>query len=48
MPVLVRSQGHLRPVVVPDPAVEHPLVRDVHEGITREEAELRIRSFLLR
>lgn len=48
VPVLVRSQGHLRPLVVPDPAVENPLVHDLREGIAREEAELRIRSFLLR
>lgn len=48
VPVRVRSQGHLRPVLVPDPAADHPLVRDAREGIAREEAELRIRSFLLR
>lgn len=48
VPVLLHSRGHLRPVIAPEPSCEHPLVRDLVEGITREEAELRIRAFLLR
>lgn len=48
VPVLVRARGLARPEIVPDPDFDHPLVRDVQEGITRAEAELRIRAFLLR
>lgn len=48
VPVLLRARGLARPEIVPDPGTDHPLVRDVQEGITREEAELRIRAFLLR
>ena len=47
VPLLVRSRGHLRPVVGPEPDCEHPLARDLAQGISREEAELRIRAFLL-
>lgn len=48
VPVLVRTQGRFRPVISPDSTYDHPLVRDFHDGITRQEAELRIRSFQLR
>lgn len=47
VPMLLHSRGHLRPVIAPDPSCEHPLVRDLVDGITRGEAELRIRAFLL-
>ena len=46
--VLVHSRGDLRPLIGPDPTNESPLGRDLLGGITREEAELRIRAFLLR
>lgn len=36
-----------RPQLRPDSLYDHPLVRDVHRGISRVEAELRIRAFLL-
>lgn len=36
-----------RPQLRPDSLYDHPLVRDVHRGISRTEAELRIRAFLL-
>lgn len=36
-----------RPQLRPDSLYAHPLVRDVHRGISRAEAELRIRAFLL-
>lgn len=48
VPVLVHSRGDLRPLIGPDPTNESPLGRDLLGGITREEAELRIRAFLLR
>src|SRR5690606_29113373 len=48
VPVLVHSRGDLRPLIGPDPTNESPLGRDLLDGITREEAELRIRAFLLR
>lgn len=48
VPVLVRTRGRLRPLLSPDSTFDHPLVRDALDGISREEAELRIRSFLLR
>lgn len=48
VPVLVHSRGNLRPLIGPDPTSESPLGRDLTGGITREEAELRIRAFLLR
>lgn len=43
----VITRGLERPHLMPDPESDHPLARDVHHGITREEAELRIRSLLL-
>lgn len=36
-----------RPQLRPDSLYGHPLVRDAHRGISRVEAELRIRAFLL-
>lgn len=48
VPVLVRTRGRFRPVISPDSTFDHPLVRDFHDGITRKEAELRIRAFQLR
>lgn len=48
VPVLVHTRGNLRPLIGPDPTSESPLGRDLVDGITREEAELRIRAFLLR
>lgn len=47
VPLLVSSRGHLRPEVGPEPGCELPLARDLVQGITRKEAELRIRAFLL-
>lgn len=43
----VTTRGDLRPFLEPDPEVDHPLVRDFYDGISYEEAELRIRSLLL-
>lgn len=48
VPVLVRTRGAYRPMLSPDSTFDHPLVRDFHNGVTREEAELRIRAFLLK
>lgn len=36
-----------RPQLRPDSLHRHPLSRDVHRGISRAEAELRVRAFLL-
>lgn len=47
VPVQVLTRGLVRPEIVPDSTFEHPLVRDFYDGITRKEAELRIRSMLL-
>lgn len=47
MPVQVITRGEMRPLLVPDSTFGHPLVRDFYDGITRTEAELRIRSMLL-
>lgn len=47
VPVLVRTRGAYRPVLSPDSTFDHDLVRDFHRGITREEAELRLRASLL-
>lgn len=48
VPVLVRTRGPYRPVITPDSTFDHPLVQDFHGGVTRQEAELRIRAFLLK
>lgn len=47
MPMRVTTRGAYRPFVEPDPDVDHSLVRDFYDGISFEEAELRIRSLLL-
>lgn len=47
VPVRIRTRGLHRPEIIPDPTFDHLLVRDYYDGITRAEAELRIRSFLL-
>lgn len=47
VPVQVITRGMSRPLIVPDSTFGHPLVRDFYDGITRREAELRIRSTLL-
>lgn len=47
VPVHVSAPGGLPPVVTPDPSCDHPLARDGREGISRQEAELRIRTMLL-
>ncbi|MGP9539659.1 DUF2199 domain-containing protein [Brachybacterium sp. AOP43-C2-M15] len=47
VPVLVTAPGQLPPLIEPDPASGHALVREQREGISRQEAELRIRSMLL-
>lgn len=48
VPVLVSTRGPYRPMITPDSTFDHPLVRDFHGGVTRQEAELRIRAFQLR
>jgi hypothetical protein len=45
--VQIHTHGPERPTITPDPHARHPLVTDFHTGITREEAELRIRSMLM-
>lgn len=47
VPVRVIAPGRMAPVIVPEEASEHVLVREEREGISRQEAELRIRSVLL-
>src|SRR5699024_1173091 len=47
VPVLVSTRGPYRPMITPDSTFDHPLVRDFHGGVTRREAELRIRAFQL-
>ncbi|GAA1487354.1 DUF2199 domain-containing protein [Brachybacterium sacelli] len=47
VPVQVITRGMQRPVIVPDSTFGHALVRDFYDGISRTEAELRIRSMLL-
>lgn len=47
LPLQVVTQGAQRPRLVPEPDVDHPLVRDFYDGITGAEAELRLRSLLL-
>lgn len=44
---IVCQQFPHRPQLRPDSLYDHPLVRDAHRGISRAEAELRIRAFLL-
>lgn len=48
MPVrlLAGDQGEAT-LIVPDPLVDHPLARDMCEGIALEEAELRVRALTL-
>lgn len=48
VPLQIQSRPFpYRPRLRPDSLFDHPLVRDVHRGIPRAEAELRIRAFLL-
>lgn len=47
VPVQVITRGLERPLLVPDSTFGHALVRDFYDGISRREAELRIRSMLL-
>ena len=41
-----RRQGNDLPEIVPHEGFDHPFVRDYYSGITREEAEGRIKSML--
>jgi hypothetical protein len=43
--VFTRLEGQ-RPEMVPHNDFDHPFVRDYYEGITREEAERRIKAML--
>lgn len=47
IPVRITAPGMLPPEVVPDPDSGSVLVREGREGISRHEAELRVRSMLL-
>lgn len=47
IPTTVFSRlGGLRPEVVPHEGFEHPFVRDYYQGITKDEAERRIKAML--
>lgn len=46
-PVRVSAPGRLPPQITPARRSGHALGREAREGISREEAELRIRSMLL-
>jgi hypothetical protein len=47
VPAQVDTQGMFRPQVVPDSTFGHALVRDFYDGITRKEADLRVRETML-
>lgn len=47
VPVRVTAPGRLPPLIVPEPGCGHALAAEAQEGISREEAELRLRSMLL-
>ena len=47
VPVRVATPGRLPPVIMPEPGSRHALVREAREGVSRREAELRLRSTLL-
>lgn len=47
VPVRVIAPGRLPPMITPAPGSGHDLLREAEEGLSREEAELRIRSTLL-
>ncbi|MGO1227794.1 DUF2199 domain-containing protein [Brachybacterium sp. AOP42-C2-15] len=47
VPVRVIVPGRMPPLIVPEEFSGHSLVREEQEGISRQEAELRIRSMLL-
>lgn len=44
--LIAREQGEPT-TIVPDPFSEHPLARDLRDGISLQEAELRVRSLAL-
>ncbi|GAA4526277.1 DUF2199 domain-containing protein [Brachybacterium paraconglomeratum] len=47
IPVRVLVRGRTPPLILPEESSGHALVREEQEGISRQEAELRIRSMLL-
>lgn len=47
VPVRVAAPGRLPPVITPAEGTGHALQREAQEGVSRQEAELRIRSTLL-
>lgn len=47
VPVRVAAPGRLPPLIVPEPGSCHALAEEVQDGVSRREAELRIRSTLL-
>lgn len=47
VPVRVTAPGRLPPVIRPEEGSGHPLVQEAREGVSRQEAELRLRSTLL-
>lgn len=47
VPVRVIAPGRMAPLIVPEETSGHALVREEQEGISRQEAELRLRSMLL-
>lgn len=47
VPVRVTAPGGLPPIIVPETGSDHPLVTEAREGVSRQEAELRLRSMML-
>lgn len=47
VPMRVLAPGRLPPVITPEPGSGHALEQEAREGVSRQEAELRIRSMLL-
>ena len=43
---VVTRTGNQRPEIIPHQSIDHPFVHDYYAGITKEEAEKRIRSML--
>lgn len=43
---VITKEGNLRPEIVPHDDFDHPFVKDYYNGITKEEAEKRIKAIL--
>lgn len=47
IPTTVQTRtGNLRPLIIPHSDFEHPFVKDYYQGISKEEAEKRIKDML--